>query len=387
MHTGTWGHGTRRACLIDFLQRCACLTLYHSPSQKRETIVKRLTAAIILGLASLLLAAQTAVAQAPEVTAGEVVDRETLQAFVEAAKEPLERATNFSEVASLVGAFRSEGDWKAGSMYLIVLTLEGVVQFHGADLTFEDKNVLDLEDAHGTKIVQEILAAAAAGGGFVEYYWDDPAVAGDEDADSPKLTYAVPATIGGQEFIVAAGFYMDLSGVGDEANIFEILEITARDVQDRETLKAFVEGILVIIPILEENGPAYLATIQAAIRTEGEDFKYDSIYLIVLNTEGLVIFHGANPGFDGQNMIDLEDANGVKIVQEIIAAAAAGGGFVEYHWDNPAVAGDEDIHSPKLTYAIPIKVFGQDFVVAAGIYLDAATAVEGRSWGQLKSRF
>ena len=29
--------------------------------------------------------------------------------------------------------------------------------------------------------------------------------------------------------------------------------------------------------------------------------------------------------------------------------------FVEYHWDNPAVEGDEDIHSPKLTYAIPIK--------------------------------
>ena len=272
-----------------------------------------------------------AVAQEPEVTASEVVDRETLKAFVEAAKETLENAANFSEVASLVGAFRSEGDWKAGSMYLIALTPEGVVQFHGADLTFEDKNVLDLEDAHGVKVVQEILAAAAGGGGYVEYYWDDPAIEGDEDADSPKLTYAVPATISGQEFIVAAGFYMDLSGVGDEANIFEILEITARDVQDRETLKAFVEGILVLIPILEENGPAYLATIQAAIRTEGEDFKYDSIYLIVLNTEGLVIFHGANPGFDGQNMIDLEDANGVKIVQEIIAAAAAGGGFVEYH--------------------------------------------------------
>ena len=105
---------------------------------------------------------------------------------------------------------------------------------------------------------------------------------------------------------------MDLSGVEDEANIFEILETTARDVKDRETLKAFVEGMRVLIPILEENGPAYLATIQAAIRTAGEDFKYDSIYLIVLDTDGLVIFHGANPSFDGQNMIDLEDANGVK---------------------------------------------------------------------------
>ena len=331
-------------------------------------MAKRLTAVLILGLAGFLSAAHPAVARAPDVTAGEVVDRETLQAFVKEAKDTLESATNFSEVASLVGAFRNEGDWKAGSMYLIVLTLEGVVQFHGANLTFEDKNVLNLEDARGVKVVQKMLAAAAAGGGFVEYYWDDPSV--EEDPDSPKLTYAVPATVRGQKFVVAAGFYMDLSSVDAGSTIFEVLEVTARDVKDRETMIAFVNGLQAIIPILEENGPAYLATIQAAIRTEGEDFKYDSIYIIVLNTDGLVIFHGADPGFDGQNLIDLEDANGVKIVQEILAAAAAGGGFVEYHWDNPAVTGDEDIGSPKLTYAIPIMVFGQEFVIASGLYFD-----------------
>ena len=331
-------------------------------------MVKRLTAVLILGLAGFLSAAHPAVARAPDITAGEVVDRETLQAFVKEAKDALESATNFSEVASLVGAFRNEGDWKAGSMYLIVLTLEGVVQFHGANLTFEDKNVLDLEDARDVKVVQKMLAAAAAGGGFVEYYWDDPSV--EEDPDSPKLTYAVPATVRGQKFVVAAGFYMDLSSVDAGSTIFEVLEVTARDVKDRETLKAFVNGLQAIIPILEENGPAYLATIQAAIRTEGEDFKYDSIFIIVLNTDGVVIFHGADPGFDGQNVIEFEDANGVKVFQEIIAAASAGGGFVEYHWDNPAVEGDENIGSPKLTYAIPIMVFGQQFAVASGIYFD-----------------
>ena len=330
--------------------------------------MKRLTALLILGLAGLLPAAHPAAAQTPDVTAGEVVDRETLQAFVIEAKEALERAMSFSEVASLVGAFRNEGDWKAGSIYLVVLTLEGVVQFHGADLTFEDKNVLDLEDARGDKVVQKMLAAAAGGGGFVEYYWDDPSV--EEDPGSPKLTYAVPATISGQEFILAAGFFMDLSSVDAGSTIFEILEVTARDVQDRETLKAFVDGLLAIVPILEANGPAYLATIQAAVRTEGEDFKYDSVFIVVLNTDGLVIFHGANPGFDGQNMIEFEDANGVKVFQEIIAAASAGGDFVEYHWDNPAETGDEDIGSPKLTYAIPIMAFGQEFVIASGLYFD-----------------
>ena len=43
-------------------------------SKRKETIVKRLTAAIILGLVSLLIAPDPAVAQSPETTASEVVD-------------------------------------------------------------------------------------------------------------------------------------------------------------------------------------------------------------------------------------------------------------------------------------------------------------------------
>ena len=351
-----------------------------------DTIMKRLSAVLILGLVSLFPPVSPAVAQAPEVTASEVVDQETLQAFVEAAKASLESATSFSEVASLVEAFRSEGAWKAGSMYLVLLTLEGLVQFHGADVTFEDRNILDLEDAKGIKVVEEILSAAAVGGGFVEYFWDDPAV--EEDADSPKVTYAVPATISGQEFVLAAGFHIDLSSVDAEPDIFDILEVTARDVKDRETLRAFVEGLRAVVPIIEEKGYPYLATVQAAIRTEGEDFKYGSIYIFVLSIEGVVIFHGtADPSFYGQNVMDVEDVHGVKIVQELIAAALAGGGFVKYYWDNPAVEGDEDTQSPKLSYVIPLSIFDQVFVVGAGIYLEPSTAVEGQAWGQLKSRF
>ena len=44
--------------------------------------------------------------------------------------------------------------------------------------------------------MQELLSAAAEGGGYVEYLWDDPAVAGDEETGSPKVGYAVPYTAG-----------------------------------------------------------------------------------------------------------------------------------------------------------------------------------------------
>ena len=329
-----------------------------------------------LTLAAICISLNPVSAQDNRTAAGDVMDRETLKAFVEGARDSLEGAADFAEISRLLEAFRTEGDWKAGPIYLVILTPEGQVQFHAADVTFEDKNVLELEDDRGTKIVRDMLAAADAGGGFVEYYWDDPAV--EEDADSPRLTYTVPVTVQGQEFVLTGGFHMDLSDVDAEPNIFELLEVTARDVKDRETLKAFVEGLRVLVPIIEEKGYPYLATVQAAIRTESEDFKYGSIYIFVVNTSGILIFHGtADPSQYGENMIDVEDVNGVKLVQEIIATALAGGGFVKYYWDNPAIEGDEDTQSPKLSYVIPINVFGQTFVVGAGIYLEDDTAFEG----------
>ena len=114
----------------------------------------------ILALAGICFSMHPASAQENRTTAGDMVDRETLMAFVETAKDSLESAADFAEVSRLLEAFRTEDDWKAGSVYLVVMTAEGLVQFHAADVTFEDKNVIDLEDARGTKIVRDMLDAA-----------------------------------------------------------------------------------------------------------------------------------------------------------------------------------------------------------------------------------
>ena len=160
-------------------------------------------------------------------------------------------------------------------------------------------------------------------------------------------------------------------------------EITAGDVVDRETLKAFVLAA-------KAHGdkastlPEYLAILQE-FRTEGP-WKQGAIYLFLFSTEGLFILHGADPSLEGQNLIDLEDANGVKMVQELIAVAAEGGGYVEYLWPNPQIEGDTG--SPKVSYAIPYSALGQNFVLGSGFFPESAsTAVADQSWGQLKSRF
>ena len=165
--------------------------------------MKRLTAVLILALATLF----PAVAQDAEVTAGEVVDRETLKAFVHAAKAHADNATSLAEYLAVLQEFRTEGPWKQGSTYLFVFSTTGIFVLHGDNPDLEGQNLIDLEDANGVKIVQELIAVAAEGGGYVEYLWPDPLVEGDEETGSPKVSYAIPYSALGQDFVLGSGFY------------------------------------------------------------------------------------------------------------------------------------------------------------------------------------
>ena len=162
--------------------------------------------------------------------------------------------------------------------------------------------------------------------------------------------------------------------------------ITASEVVDRPTLEAFVLRAKAVVESL--TSPAELLAAYADFDAEGE-WKSGSIYLFVSDRQGTSIFHGADASLQGQDLSGLTDSNGVLIVQELLAAAANGGGFVEYLWDDPAVEGDEEIGSPKVSYAAELKVLGLELIIGSGFYpsADAApTAVEGVSWGAVKGR-
>ena len=160
--------------------------------------------------------------------------------------------------------------------------------------------------------------------------------------------------------------------VKDSYSLEPTKQITARDIVDKETLKAFVETA----KEYAQNFP-FSEDIEQEFRQEGGKWKHESIYLAVLNSDGVVVFHAANSALEGQNLIDFEDPNGVKYVQELIAAAAAGGGFVAYYFDNPAVDENGDgelvgdpIGSPKISYATPITdpETGMELTLLSGFY-------------------
>ncbi|MDE2807535.1 MAG: hypothetical protein OXN90_03880, partial [Gemmatimonadota bacterium] len=95
--------------------------------------MKRLTAVLILALVGLFAAADAAIAQSSETTASEVVDRETLQAFVEGAKAQLESITDPNDISPFITSLGTEGDFKHENTYLILLYPHGTVYFHAGD--------------------------------------------------------------------------------------------------------------------------------------------------------------------------------------------------------------------------------------------------------------
>ena len=298
-------------------------------------------------------------------TASEVKDDATLEAFVLAVKAEIEAITDANEGARLRERLRTEGDWKSGSMFLIIFLPTGEPFIHGNDQTAESKNLLGVVDDNGLKVVEELLAAAAQGGGFVRYHDGEP-----------KTAYAVAYTSGitGRPFVLVGGYSQDVSHVPIVIADLPSPAVTASQVVDRETLITFVEEAARVYRegVLSE-GFSGLIGIRNAFRLEGGDWKSGSVYLWVVSGGGIILFHATEPFREGKPTdLTRTDINGLRFAEELIEGARREGQkFVEYYYDDPTIEGDEDTGSPKLGYAVSFSLPNseQKGVIGSGIYL------------------
>ncbi len=86
------------------------------------------------------------------------------------------------------------------------------------------------------------------------------------------------------------------------------------------------------------------------------------LYVMVYDNKGIGQAHGANEKIVGKDMSHVKDANGVAIVQGMVALAAKGGGWFDYDWPHPQTKKIE----PKSTYARK-QPSGEGFI-GVGIY-------------------
>ena len=287
------------------------------------------------------------------------------------------------------------GPWRSGSTYLVQLTADGRVFVHTADMALAGRSLNPLiygailhalgispSDLANPATALAALNAAIAGNGGA---FNVPNIPG---ASGYATAYLSPTTRA--PFVLLAGFDLDSSHLAAESIEHGAPAVTARDVVDRETLKAFVTAAGEYVLALQKSGDLAAASkVRLALRDPAGPWRHGSVYLYVLDlTSDIILFHGAFPNRHELRPLvaTVRDAvTGKLVLPQVIEAAKSSpeGGFVEYYFDNPADDTDSaDI--PKVGYARQFageyhrpdgSVLPIDFVVGSGFYRSASEGV------------
>ena len=309
-------------------------------------------------------------APTPSVTASEVAANptpENLKTFALEAKNYIQgQGVDQNALAYSSCLFRREGDWKSGSFYVASLTPGGRVNFHSGDMAFG-----------GRKIRDDIFVQIAVAAGL-----DMNAMFTNPDGG------ALPRELGGYavgfrplgfiSFILVAG--LDLQERHLEPVVHDPADapqVTASDVVDRPTLKAFVNGAIEHLgSLFEMEGFDALTKARAVFRDEKGPWREGSVYLFTVDRNRYIWFHAAFPNlYEFQVGGRARDAvTGEILMQKIIDAALSNpeGEFVEYFFDDPADDSDS-AEIPKVAFvrerAYNIPGFGPlPFIFGSGFY-------------------
>jgi PAS domain S-box-containing protein len=194
--------------------------------------------------------------------------------------------------------------------YYFAFTMDGIETLFAAKPEMEGKNMLRVKGGKGEFVVSDMLGIIQKKGeGFYKYTWPKPG----SEGYFPKIAFV--------KLFEPIGWVI---GTGEYINDVE------KDIQ--------------------EECINWISNIR---------FGKDG-YVFVGQWDGLSLSGPAA----SKNMYDVEDLNGVKIVQELIEAAKAGGGFV--HYVLPKFEGKR--HSPKLSYAIGVPEW--EWYLGSGVYVN-----------------
>lgn len=99
------------------------------------------------------------------------------------------------------------------------------------------------------------------------------------------------------------------------------------------------------------------------LNDKGGPFVWKDSYVFAMSAEdGVILAHPIKAGLVGKNLMGLKDVNGTMIFVELLKAAKAGEGWVNYMWPKPG----EKKPSPKHSYIYTAP--GTSVAFGAGIY-------------------
>ena len=300
--------------------------------------------------------------------------------------------TTLKQLAYVGCLFRQEGGpWRSGSTYVVRLAPSDRVLVHSKDMALSGGQLdpviyeailraLGIDPANLTSPAAartEFAAATTREGGAFNVP-DIPGASG--------YAIALLSGISGQPALVLVGFDLDASHLAAED--IEHIEppVTARDVVDRASLKAFVTAAgEYFTGLLSAGNLTAVSQARVILRDPNGPWRHGSVYIAIMERVSRIItLHGGFPDrFEfRQGGIATDIATGELVVDQLVRAAESSpdGGFWEYYFDNPA----DDLDSadvPKVGYArivtahIPRpdgSTISIDYIINSGFYLGSA---------------
>ncbi len=203
-----------------------------------------------------------------------------------------------------------------GKGYFFAADMKGNMLLRGDSPELEGQNIYNIRDFNGKYVVQEMIEISKKHGeGYIEYYWTKPGV---EGRNYKKITFI--------KYFKPLDCYF---GTG------EYLEDMEKEIKNE---------------ILERI---------SKIRY-GKDG-----YIFVVSFDGVTLMNDTQKELIGKNIWELEDPNGVKVIQEERRAAETpDGDFINYAWSKPSSLKN----IPKISFVKGVKDWR--WMVGAGVYLD-----------------
>ena len=134
--------------------------------------------------------------------------------------------------------------------------------------------------------------------------------------------------------------------------------------QRRSELRSYVDLAVSIVRPLYDAGLDDEETRNEALRRLAALDYGDDGYFFVYDMQGRSLMHSRQPDLVGKNLWEMRDSRGRFTIQDLIAGARAGGGYVEYEWRKPS----SEQMAPKLGYVTALPRW--NWMVGTGLYLD-----------------
>ncbi|NLQ17448.1 histidine kinase [Marinomonas sp. M1K-6] len=178
---------------------------------------------------------------------------------------------------------------------------------------------------------------------------------------SKIILLAVAPLIVATTIITYLGFQSARDLASQELAIYEFNLVDAK----KQALKNHVNIAMSAIRPVLENTQLDDAQARFLVKEILAGLRYeDDGYFFAYEMSGLNLVHPTQPDFVGKNLWEFQDRTGNYLIQGLIRAAQAGGGFHRYIWEKPPLMKQED----KLGYVVAIDRW--DWMMGTGLYLD-----------------